>query len=94
MKSKLKKGEDLIIDIINYKKDGTLFHNELHISAIFNTEKKITHFIGVQHDVTLKKSKSELRELRYEESIIDYDLDETNVFKAFLNNLRRLLPKI
>jgi PAS domain S-box-containing protein len=36
----------------NYKKDGTEFFNELHLAPIFSKEGKLTHYIGIQHDVT------------------------------------------
>jgi diguanylate cyclase (GGDEF)-like protein/PAS domain S-box-containing protein len=36
----------------NYRKDGTLFWNELHLSPIAGLDGKVTHFVGVQNDVT------------------------------------------
>ncbi len=36
----------------NYRKDGTLFWNELSITPLYNEKSKLTHFIGVQNDVT------------------------------------------
>lgn len=38
--------------IRNYKKDGSLFWNELSIAPIKNSEGKISHFVGIQNDVT------------------------------------------
>lgn len=38
--------------IRNYRKDGTNFLNELHITPVRNEEGKITHLVGVQADVT------------------------------------------
>ena len=35
----------------NYKKDGSLFYNDLYVSPIV-TDGEVTHFIGVQNDVT------------------------------------------
>lgn len=40
--------------LLNKRKDGSLFWNDLHISPIKNDEGQITHFIGVQSDVTEK----------------------------------------
>jgi PAS domain S-box-containing protein len=93
IKTKLKKGEDLVIEILNYKKDGTLFYNELHISPIFNAEKTITHFIGIQHDITAKKPIAGLRQYSHEQQVLAPIQDDDKKFKAFLNNLRLLLPK-
>jgi PAS domain S-box-containing protein len=51
----IKEGKQCTIEIRNYKKNGELFWNELYISPVFNNEGKITHFIGVQNDITLRK---------------------------------------
>ncbi|MGB3728532.1 MAG: PAS domain S-box protein, partial [Thermodesulfobacteriota bacterium] len=46
----------------NYKKDGTLFWNELTISPVKNASGNVTHFIGIQNDVTEQvKVKEELK---------------------------------
>ena len=39
----------------NYKKDGTLFWNDLTITPLYNDQGSLTHFIGVQSDVTQQK---------------------------------------
>lgn len=45
------------------KKNGNLFWNELTISPVKDSEDNITHFIGVQNDITdRKKFENELRE--------------------------------
>lgn len=36
----------------NYRKDGTPFWNELSISPVFDRTGKLTHFVGIQNDVT------------------------------------------
>ena len=47
----------------NYRKDGSLFWNELSISAVHDEQGKVTNFVGVQNDVTERKSvEEELRE--------------------------------
>ena len=33
----------------NYRKDGRLFHNELFISAVRDSQGEVTHFVGIQH---------------------------------------------
>tara|TARA_R110000764_G_scaffold83245_4_gene163716 strand:- start:169 stop:705 length:537 start_codon:yes stop_codon:yes gene_type:complete len=56
----------------NYRKDGSLFWNELSITPVFNEADKLTYFIGIQKDVTAEveaKEKAaaleqELRELQ------------------------------
>lgn len=51
------------VEIRNYRKNGTLFWNELYISPVRNSENQVTHFIGVQNDITdRKRAENELRE--------------------------------
>ena len=38
--------------IQNYRKDGSAFWNELLLSPIYNRDGELTHFVGIQHDVT------------------------------------------
>lgn len=40
--------------IRNYRKDGTLFYNDLYISPVFGDDGEIHYFIGVQNDVTAR----------------------------------------
>jgi len=47
----------------NYRKDGTRFWNNLYISPIYNAHNCLTHFIGVQNDITeLVETEQALRE--------------------------------
>ncbi len=49
--------------IRNYRRDGTLFWNELTLSPIFNRDGVMTHFVGIQMDVTERVNmESALRE--------------------------------
>jgi len=43
----------------NYRKDGTAFWNQLAISPVRDRKGKLTHFIGVQTDVTERKQAEE-----------------------------------
>ena len=36
----------------NYRKDGTLFWNELRVAPVRDAAGRVTHFVGVQNDVT------------------------------------------
>ena len=49
------KGESCTVIIRNYRKDGTLFWNELNISPIFDDHGQVTHFIGIQTDISERK---------------------------------------
>jgi len=46
------------VEIMNYRKGGEPFWNYLSITPIFNDQKELTHFIGIQDDITeLKKNR-------------------------------------
>lgn len=38
----------------NYTKQGTLFWNELYLSPVFDSEKRLTHYVGIQNDITAR----------------------------------------
>jgi PAS domain S-box-containing protein len=43
------------IEILNYRKDGTTFWNNLSITPVRNNDNMTTHFIGIQSDVTRRR---------------------------------------
>ncbi len=42
-------------DLTNRRKDGTLFEASLTVSPIFDSQGRLTHFVGIQRDVTERK---------------------------------------
>lgn len=48
-------GSPCSVELLNYRKDGTPFWNLLSISPIRDGSGGVTHFIGVQQDVTARK---------------------------------------
>ena len=45
---------EVVVILKNYRKDGSFFWNELSLSPIFNRERELTHFVGIQNDVTAR----------------------------------------
>jgi PAS domain S-box-containing protein len=41
-----------IVTLLNYKKDGTPFYNQLTLNSVFNEKGIVTHILGLQCDVT------------------------------------------
>jgi len=39
----------------NYRRDGTLFWNELTLSPVHDERGQLTHFVGIQNDITARK---------------------------------------
>nr|WP_321230210.1 PAS domain S-box protein [uncultured Psychroserpens sp.] len=62
MKNAITKGENCNVVLRNYRKDGTLFWNDVTITPVRNNENKLTHFIGVQNDVTNKIKAEDLKD--------------------------------
>lgn len=57
-------GRSLVVKLCNHRKDGAMFHNELHLSPVFDGAGALTHFVGVQHDVTARvEAEERVREL-------------------------------
>jgi PAS domain S-box-containing protein len=43
----------------NYRKDGSLFWNQLYVAPVRNDEGRVTHFVGVQNDISEQKQAEE-----------------------------------
>lgn len=52
------------VEIRNYRKDGTLFWNELSITPVRDLHGETTHFIGIQNDITERKNLELLRKAK------------------------------
>ena len=59
LRAALKQGTDCSVTLQNYRKDGTPFWNELTLSPVFDAGGTLTHFIGVQTDITRRKQAEE-----------------------------------
>ncbi len=44
--------EHAVLTLLNYRKDGSAFWNELSLAPVFDGEGTLTHFVGIQADVT------------------------------------------
>jgi len=41
-----------LVRLKNFRKDGTMFWNELSVTPVFNDDDKCTYYIGIQKDVS------------------------------------------
>ncbi len=55
----LREERDCVVEILNYRKDGTPFWNRLSITPVRDDRQRLTHFIGVQSDVTVRRNAEE-----------------------------------
>ncbi|MDM8173830.1 PAS domain-containing protein [Olivibacter sp. 47] len=76
IKTALHLGQPCEIEIKNYKKDGSLFWNQLRLQPIRDEENNVTYYIGVQNDVTrLKLTNQQLRveKLKVKKTLVEHD---------------------
>ena len=51
----IRQGTEAKAELRNYRKDGSLFWNELYIAPVKDQRGRLTHFIGIQTDITQRK---------------------------------------
>lgn len=63
LRNSLRAGTEVKVILKNYRKDGTPFWNELTVSPVRDDSGELTHFIGVQNDITQRvKAETALQE--------------------------------
>jgi PAS domain S-box-containing protein len=96
LRKAIKSNDSCLVRLRNYKKDGTLFWNDLYITPITNKSGEVTNFIGVQNDVTIRVRAEE--EKNHLATIFNESLNEIYVFDAdtlkFINVNRGALKNI
>lgn len=55
IKTALEQKKNCNVVLKNYRKDGSLFWNELNISPIYDQGGNLTHYVGIQNDITENK---------------------------------------
>jgi sigma-B regulation protein RsbU (phosphoserine phosphatase) len=63
---------ECVVEILNYRKDGSTFWNRLSITPIRDEAGQVTHFIGVQSDVTARRLAENA--LRQAKEVLERDL--------------------
>jgi PAS domain S-box-containing protein len=80
IKEALRKGEHCQTLIKNYKKNGRVFWNELMISPVKDASGNITHFVGIQNDVT-KRVVAELQMEKQRDQLDEKVRERTNTLE-------------
>jgi PAS domain S-box-containing protein len=63
---------ECIVEILNYRRDGTTFWNRLSITPVRNELGEVTHHIGIQSDVTARREAE--HGLRRAKEALEHDL--------------------
>src|SRR4029450_6023093 len=54
LRGALRAGRGCTVTLLNYRKDGSTFWNEVTVSPVRGKRGELTHFVGVQTDVTAR----------------------------------------
>jgi sigma-B regulation protein RsbU (phosphoserine phosphatase) len=63
---------ECVVEILNYRRDGTPFWNRLSITPVRNELGEVTHYIGIQSDVTARREAE--NGLRRAKEALEHDL--------------------
>jgi PAS domain S-box-containing protein len=74
MREALGEGRGCQVVLRNYRKDGGMFYNEMGISPVLNPEGVLTHYVGVQTDITDRIAAEQVLRLRTERLNAVFDL--------------------
>ncbi|QQL51007.1 PAS domain-containing sensor histidine kinase [Mucilaginibacter ginkgonis] len=89
LRKAIENGESCVVDIRNYKKDGTLFYNNLFVSPVKDENGNVQFFIGVQNNVT-QRVKAEIK-LREQQALMEKRIVERTQHlkesKDYLNSI-------
>jgi len=59
MREAIQAGDQCTVELLNYRKDGSLFWNDLSISPVRDEAGQLTHYVGVLTDVTARRKLEE-----------------------------------
>jgi PAS domain S-box-containing protein len=86
-------GQDVALDVLNYRKDGTTFWNALYLSPVRNDSGRIVYFFGSQLDVSDKKF-AELRVRDHRDDLEQLVEDRTRELTQALEQKTALLHEV
>jgi PAS domain S-box-containing protein len=90
LRQAIQQGRACQIVLRNYRRDGSLFWNELAVSPVRNAQGKLTHFVGVQTDVTDRRLVQESLQRQLKQTLllsqiteeIRQSLDSQQIFRT------------
>ena len=55
VRAALSESRECVVELLNYRKDGSTFWNRLSITPVRDSSGEVTHFIGIQSDVSARR---------------------------------------
>ena len=66
----LRRGQECRTTILNYRKDGSKFWNEVYLSPVFDSDGQLSSYIGIQNDVTeQREAEDEVKRLAFHDEL-------------------------
>jgi PAS domain S-box-containing protein len=84
LRNALQEAKDCTVVLRNYRKDGTLFWNELSIAPIYDAAGNLSQYIGIQTDITERKVAEE--ELQQAKEHLQAVLDAVPGFVSWIGS--------
>jgi sigma-B regulation protein RsbU (phosphoserine phosphatase) len=72
IRAALAESRECVVEILNYRKDGSTFWNRLSITPVRDSSGEVTHFIGIQSDITARRLAED--GLRRAKEALEHDL--------------------
>lgn len=91
MREAMTAGRDVTVEIRNRRKDGTPFWNRLSITPVRDDAGDVTHFIGVQSDVTERREAEEALRRVNEQMLRDLE-EAAKIQRAWLPTAMPRIP--
>jgi diguanylate cyclase (GGDEF)-like protein/PAS domain S-box-containing protein len=82
--------EPITTRILNYRKDGTPFWNRLSVTPVVNKEGDVTHYVGIQQDITERKELEESLEYRAKFDQMTDLLNRETLMNRFSDEVERM----
>lgn len=99
LRDAIREGLECHATLRNYRKDGTLFWNDLYIAPVRDEVGNVTNFIGIQTDITERiQNEAQLRQQNEYERLLSeitlnirQSLNLTKILQTTVDEVRRLL---
>ncbi len=99
VRNALSRHEEISVEVLNYKKDGSSFWNQLFISPILDSQGRLLYYFGSQLDVSRRRdAEAGLRRSQRMEAIgqltggLAHDFN--NLLQVIAGNLEMLAPRV
>ncbi|NTW50064.1 MAG: PAS domain-containing protein [Chlorobiales bacterium] len=92
IRAALREGKHCVVELINHRKDGSKFWNRLSMNPLKDASGKITHFVGIQSDITEAKKLEEVL-TNLTNAFLVYFGNQENSYERTLDDLNKIIAQ-